>query len=247
MTLSVLQTATAVAPFITASFQGSGGTEPYLYSVDAGGAGGSIDPTSGIYTAPDAVHEEAAKLFDTITVTDYANETATARILVGTPLHLLCEIIQRQLGLDDGRVYLWDQKIFEPKDSALFVVVSQVSAKPFGNVNTVSATDDGMEQGQSLNIRAMIDVDAKSRSTQALLRWPEIVMALKSVYSLQQQDANSFYIASVPINAVNLSTADGAAIPYRYKISVAMQYTQPKVIPAPYFDDFGEASVVTDA
>src|SRR4051812_24524825 len=111
MSLTLRASKSALGPGLTASFLGSGGTEPYTYSVLPDGAGGTINSSTGLYTAPAAVNGDPRLSTDTIMVTDSLAATATLPILVTDPLGLFCEVIQRELALADGRVYLWDQKI----------------------------------------------------------------------------------------------------------------------------------------
>src|ERR1017187_4668952 len=124
MVLALAQTATAVCPRCPASFQGAGGTAPYTYYVLSGGAGGTIDLNTGVYTGP--LYFKSSPFFNTdiIAVDDATGATAKAHILVGSPLLLLCEIIQKELLLESDRVYLWDQKIMQPTDFGLYVAVS---------------------------------------------------------------------------------------------------------------------------
>lgn len=246
MPLTLSQSATAVAPFCKASFLGVGGTAPYVYSVEAGGAGGTINASTGLYTGPATASSSPSTSYDTIKVTDAASNTATAQILVGTPLLLLCEILQRQLGLSTGRVYLWDQKIMQPTDSGLYVAVSVANCKPFGNVNRPVATLAGQDAEQFIAMSALVDIDVISRGPSARDRKEEVLIALGSTYSQQQQNANSFYVALLPTGFVDLSGVDGAAIPYRFKISVRMQYAYAKTQANQYFDDFDSVEVVTD-
>src|SRR5665213_1273892 len=163
--ITINQTKTAVGPNITASFAAQGGSTPYTYSVVSGGAGGTID-SSGLYTAPSVVNGGAfgapTKLYDQILVTDNVAATATAKILVGNPLLLFCEIIRTQLNLTEDRVYLWDQKIMEPTDSGLFVAVAILSAKPFSNVNRFNGTTG--EADQSVNMYVQLQLDVISRN-----------------------------------------------------------------------------------
>lgn len=242
MPLVLRQTATAVGPRITASFLASGGTEPYLYSVEPGGAGGSINPSTGVYTAPSSVPSDPSNLYDTIQAEDYDGETVTAQILVGSPLLLFCEILQRELGLANGRVYLWDQKIMQPTDSDLYIAVSVPHCRPFGNVNrSTSSSDEGpLSSEQYISMLAVLDIDILSRSTQALTRKEEVLLALNSDYARRQGDANSFSVGKLPAGGqfLNLSSVDGAAIPYRYRISVNMQYAYFKTAETSYFNDF---------
>jgi len=248
--LSISQTATAVGANVPASFLATGGTEPYTYSVRANGAGGTIDSATGVYTAPAVASSDSKYFYDTIQAVDSATPAliGTAKILVGTPLLLFCDIIQHETGLANGRVYLWDQKIFQPSDDDLYIAVSQVLCKPFGSSNYSDGSGSGMDSIQSVNMLALLDIDIISRGPAARDRKEEVILALCSVYAEQQQDLNSFSIGRLPAanRFINLSNVDGAAIPYRYKISVNMQYFVKKTQAVPYFDTFQTVAVTTD-
>lgn len=244
MSLAIGQTLTAIGPNLTASFLATGGVAPYVYSVIPGGAGGSIDSSTGLYTAPATVPSNPAQLNDTIQVTDSTSATATTSILVGNPLLLFSDIIQNQLGLDSNHCYLWDQKIFQPTDSGLYVAISVIRCKPFANVNEHASGDSN----QYLSMYAVLDIDIISRGPAARDRKEEVLLALNSDYSELQQEANSFSIGRLAAGGqfINLSNIDGSAIPYRYKISVAMQYAYIKSTATPYFDTFENVEVTTE-
>lgn len=248
MALTLLQTKTAMGPGLTASLLGVGGTGAVSYSVRPDGAGGTINATTGIYTAPTTLSTDPKDLYDTIVATDSLGATATAKIFVGTPLHLFCEVLQKELGLADGRVYLWDQKIMQPSDNDLYVAVGVQSCKPFGNSIAPDPTTGWANAIQSVNMMATLDIDIISRGPAARDRKEEVILALNSLYAQAQQEANSFYIGKLSPGArfLNLSVVDGAAIPYRYKISVNMQYTVKKTKAVDYFDTFQTVSVATN-
>lgn len=243
MSLILKATHTAVAPGITSSFGASGGTGPYVYSVLAGGAGGTINSSTGIYTAPAVAPTDPAKSYDVITVTDSLSATAFLSILVGSPLQLVCEIIQNEMSLANGRVYLWDQKINQPKDSGLFVAVSVLQTKPFGITTKFDSSGTPI---QSVNIAATLSIDVISRSQEALNRKEEVLFALNGFYSQRQQEANGFYIAKLSTSFVNLSNLDGDAIPYRFNISVVIQYFSSKTKAVDYFDDFQTITITSE-
>ena len=249
MSLQLTKSITALAINLTASCLAVGGTPPYVYSVRSNGAGGSIDSVSGLYTAPPVVNPDPAKAYDVIQVEDSLGAKALGRILVGTPLVLFCEILQKQMGLADGRVFLWDQKIFQPSDDDLYVVVSNPLNRPFGNSNSYDGSGAGLNSIQSVSMQGLIGIDIISRGPAARDRKEEIILALNSDYAQSQQEINSFYIGKLPPNSqfINLSAIDGAAIPYRYRISINMQYAVTKTTAVPYFDTFEDVSVVTDA
>lgn len=248
MALSISQNFTAVVPSASfANFLAAGGVPPYTYSVLAGGAGGSIDSSTGAYTAPSQMTAYPAnKLYDTIQAIDstpITPLTATAQILVGTPLFLFCEIIRKQLNLPADHVYLWDQKDFQPTDSNLYVVVSIESCKPFSNENVTLANGDSQ---QITNMYAMLGLDIISRGPAARDQKELVIMALNSTYSQQQQEANGFYIGKLSTGFTNLSQVDGAAIPYRFHISVALQYAVSLTSAQPYYDNFNQPEIYTN-
>lgn len=251
MSLSITQSKTALAAGLKASFLGIGGTPAYVYSVLAGGAGGSIDSGTGLYTAPTIINSDPSKAYDTIQVLDGAAATATSQILVGTPLILFCEILQRELSLDNAHIYLWDQKIFQPKDSDLYIVIGVHDEKVFGNNTGPGMIGDDVDWSvsfQRVNVMAVLDLDLISRGPAARDRKEEVIMALNSVYAEKQQESNSFAIGRIPPGArfQNLSLIDGAAIPYRFRISVNMQYTVTKTKSVDYFDVFDSEEITTN-
>lgn len=242
MSFIVSQSAFAVAPKVPASFLGVGGVAPYTYEVVAGGAGGTIDPTTGAFVAPPAFSLNPKFRFTTIKVTDGAAAEATAKILVGSPLMLLCDVIQREMNLADGRVYLWDQKLIQPTNEGLYVAVSMPAANPIGSSNRFVGDEDGENQSeQFVTMQGVVDIDLISRDASARDRKEGLILAFDSDYARFQQDANSFYIAKISTRFVNLSEIDGAAIPYRYKATVKIQYSYSKSQEAQYFDQFEDA------
>jgi hypothetical protein len=243
-----------MAPGRSTAIAGQGGTPPYTYSIVPSGAGGSVVPVGGgsteaVYTAPANAPTDPRQQYVTLKVVDSLAAEATAQILIGDPLLLFCEIIQRELGLANGRVYLYNQKIMQPTDDGLYIAVGVLNCKPFGNTNRPITSGDGLQADQSVNMLAQLDLNVISRSTAALMRKEEVIMALASTYAVQQQERNSFFIGKLPPGGqfVNISNVDGAAIPYRFNISVNIQYFARKVKENSYFDQFSEVEVTTES
>jgi hypothetical protein len=248
MSLTLSQNYTAVGGAANfAQFVGEGGTAPYTYSIVGTGAGGTVGSSTGVYTAPVLPSSSPNGAFDTIQVTDATSATATGQILVAYPIGLMCDIIQTGMGLDIGRVYEWNQKVFAPIDYGLYVVLTVQSCRPFGNSFTPLATDGSMVL-QWVSMYAHVDIDIISRGPAARDQKELVIMTLNSIYSQQQQQANGFYIGKLPIMGgfINLSNIDGAAIPYRYKISYALQYQQNLTSSVPYFDTFQTEQIITN-
>lgn len=233
-----------MAPGLTTYVAGTGGTAPYIYTLLAGSPG-SIDFNTGLYTAPDTMPTDPKACVATIQVYDAVQGPVTGTITIANPLLLFCDILRAELALADDRVYLWDQKIFLPEDGGMAIAVSVANCKPFGNKTEL---DENGNAVQSVNMLALMDLDIISRSTEALFRKEEVILALNSIYAQSQQELNSFFIGKLPMGDqfVNLSAVDGAAIPYRFRISVALQYFVTKRKAVPYFDTFDEPEIVTD-
>lgn len=253
MSLSLSVSVTAMAPGTSTIVSGQGGVEPYSYDIVAGGAGGTLTASGDEqrYTAPVAMPANPRQQNVTIRVTDSAPTPATAEatIMIGDPLLLFCEIIQKELALANGRVYLYNQKIMQPTDDSLYIAVGVLNCKPFANTFKPESSEGGMNAGQSVNMLATLSLDIISRSTEALRRKEEVIMALNSMYAIQQQERNSFFIGKLPPGSqfVNLSSVDGAAIPYRFNISVNIQYFARKVKAVEYFDEFADPTVTTES
>lgn len=236
--MNILYNTLAMASSTKQYFQATGGVEPYVYSVKSGGVMGTINPSTGQYTAPPTNLGN-----DTIVATDDNGDTAELEIMVASPLGLFCEIIQNQLQLSDGQVVIWDQKWDVPNDEKMYVVVSILSERIFGAGNKFDADGNSVI---SANCNATLNINIQSRSLQALRRREEIPLALVSNYAESQQEANSFKIGKVPGSFVNLSQVDGPAIPYTFNISVNLQYFVKKTTAVPYFDQFQDPTVLTD-
>lgn len=230
----------------TSDFTASGGTPPYTFSLVAGEPNedvGSLDSaaTTTEFTAPRHSGRFGVK------VTDSAGTpaTATALVTVHTPLTWFCKIIKAELGLANEQVYLWDQKINIPTDFRMYVAIGVQNIKPFGNRRVYDPTT-GLEEAQSGNFQATLSIDVLSRGPEARDRKEELVLALRSTYAEQVMEANGFYIAGLTTAFVNLSQLDGAAIPYRFNLSVALQYTVSKSKAVDYYDDFTLDDVLID-
>ncbi len=251
--LALTQSKTAVGVSLTSGFLAVNGTPPYTYSVRPNGAGGSIDSSSGLYTAPSVVNGGSfgppQKLYDIIQVVDNAGATTNAKVLVGDTLLLFCDIIQNQLALPDGRVYLWDQKIMQPTDAGLYIAVAMLMCKPFGNTNKFDGSGSNSNSFQAVNNQATLQLDVISRDTSARDRKEEVLMALASNYAQTQQESNSFFIGKLPPGSqfVNLSNQDGAAIPYRFNISIGIQFSVVKTVPVASFDSFSTPQINTNS
>ncbi len=149
----------------------------------------------------------------------------------------VCEIIQHELELLEGTVFIYNQRINLSSFSGLLVAVGVQSLKMIGVRTQVL---DGIET-QGANVNAVFSIDIMSKDLTALDRKEEVILALSSTYAEQIQEKYGFHIGKLPTNFVNLSEIDGAAIPYRFQLSVQVQYAVNKTKSVDYFDQFSDS------
>lgn len=237
MSISLSQSYTAIGPGNTASFLATGGIPPYTYQVAELGVGGTINTSTGLYTSPSSVNSSPNTTYDTILAVDVVGATASRTILVGSVISLFCDVIQTSMNLQNGRVYEWNQKGFQPTDSGLYIAISIDTCRVIANTLQTDPTT-GLDGVAYVNMWAMLGVDIISRGPEARDQKELVVAALNSIYSQQQQQKNAFLIGRTTTAFTNLSRVDGAAIPYRFRLSVGIQYTIKNTLQVPYYDNF---------
>lgn len=220
----------------TVPFGAFDGTPPYVYSIKAGGAGGTINPTTGLYTAPEITG------IDTIIATDSLAATAELKIGVGTVVHIIADIIKKMLNLGADQVTIENTKFNIPNDSRVYVSVKPLTARAIANRSYFD--QDGFEW-QSVNMFGPVDIAIYSRSTEAMVRKEQVVLALNSNYAKQQQQLNGFLIGSLG-NIVQLNNVDGAAIPYFYNVNFNIQYAVNSKKAVDYFDQYEATEPITN-
>jgi hypothetical protein len=246
MSLSVQPSTLAIRPNRSYNFGPVGGVAPYTWTLSQNNSGGSINASTGAYTAGPDFGVDVIQVTDSTTPTPL---TATATVGVDTVLQLLGDIIANYLGLSPDQYWLWDQKVDIPNDSRLYVILSVVSEKAFGQTNSHdggSSDGDPLTSVQSVNIMARFGIDILSRGTSARDMKDQVLLALNSDYAEAQQELNSFFLGKGPTSFVNLSQVDGAAIPYRFHIEVNVQYAVSNAIVVPSFDSYDTPEVTTE-
>lgn len=161
------------------------------------------------------------------------------------PSSIIIDIIKNELALPDTSVWLRDQNREIPQDDGLYIAVGSTDETVIANNAEVQFDDSGAEtimtEIQSTTIRASIQIDVFSRSTEALLRRWEVLTAMTSQYAQQQMEQYQFRIFAVPNSFVNTSDAEGGSVINRYSIifSTHAWYRKEKVLQSnDYYNDF---------
>ena len=137
-------------------------------------------------------------------------------------LDLIRGILVKELGINDDRVNIYNQKFKIPPDDQIFIEVGyKGSPKTISSRNIVKDVAGNFTEYQEIAMMEHIYVGMFSSGLDAIRRKEEMLMAINSVYAQQIQEANSFKIAR--LSAIDdLSALEGAAMLYRFEISLVV-------------------------
>lgn len=143
---------------------------------------------------------------------------------------VIIDILKEEMNIDDNHIWIRNQNKKIPPEDGLFVVVGMVYSKTYGAVTqyvpkTITPEEPAepyeiLEQQQSVQTVDSIQIDIVSRDNSAITRRWEVIAALNSLYSEQQQEGDSFKISHIPTNFVNSSSAEGGSNLNRFSIVV---------------------------
>lgn len=161
------------------------------------------------------------------------------------PIKLICNILQRSLNIENGHIWIYNQKRDIPNDFGTYFVVSYTGQHVIGNTRREVNTVNGLIEYQSVHNLANFAVDVFSRGSDARDMRDQVIMALNSTYSQMIQEANGFQIARNSFNVTNTSEIEGVAELNRYTISFNVTYMSEATRNIDYFDTFTK-EVITE-
>ena len=162
------------------------------------------------------------------------------------PTKVICNILQTQLNLSDGQVWIYNQKRDIPNDFGIYYVVQYNGQRIIGNIRKEISTLEGLMEYQSVHSLAQFNVDIFSRSNKGRESRDQAIMALNSTYSQQMQERYGFQIARNSFQVTNTSEVEGVAELNRYSISFNVTYMSEATKSIDYFDTFSK-EVITEA
>jgi len=162
------------------------------------------------------------------------------------PIKCICNILQTQLGLQNGQIWVYNQKRDIPNDFGTYYVVTYNGQRIIGNVRREFVTVDGMKEYQSVHSLASYSIDILSRSNTVRDARDQVLMALNSTYAQQIQESRGFQIARNSFQVTNTSELEGTAQLNRYTISFNVTYMSETTRSIDYFDTFSK-KVITEA
>lgn len=160
-------------------------------------------------------------------------------------LQSIAGVIRRSLHLSGEQVILARQKYEIPSDSSLLVVLSLEEPRPIGNNSrTVPDAALGMKENQYLSMRDLVQIDVlamtnpKTGANEARDKRNQVVLALQSVLSEQEQESLQYSLARVPASFANTSALEATQFLERYTATVAVFYGEEADQYPSYFDSF---------
>lgn len=137
------------------------------------------------------------------------------------PIQVLRDILVHEMGVDEERIMFYNQKWDIPTDSNLFMELEYKYGTPYSNRNSLPIIKGVATEQGDVNMKEKYTIKIFSKDTSALARKEEILMALASIYSQQQQESNSFRIFPI-MQIQDVSEVEASARLYRYDIEVTV-------------------------
>jgi hypothetical protein len=138
-----------------------------------------------------------------------------------TAEQIIVDIISQGMALPKDTIWVRDENHIIPPDKRLYIVVGMVDSQVLSNTNTVVPTDAGMTQKFTVQTVDRMQIDIFSASEEAMFRRWEVLAALTSVYSIQQQEKYNIQLAPIPRNFINTTSTEGGSRLKKFSIVVS--------------------------
>lgn len=166
------------------------------------------------------------------------------------PIKVIADILQTEMQIPEGQIMLGYEKWDIPPNPDLYIALTYVGGKAIGNSNYFTSVGNlpGQQiEHQEVAMRHVVQIDLLSFGPEARIRKEEVLMALRSIYSQQQQEKYLMSIARVPSDFVDASTLEETKMLNRFTLTVPITALHTKTKAAPYYDKFQTAEVHENA
>jgi hypothetical protein len=155
-----------------------------------------------------------------------------------TAIDSVCYILQEQMNLANGRLFIYNQDFKIPPISDLFVVVQYNSSDVMTNINKFVGEDLTMKEELTLLTTEKYTINLMSKNNDARLRKEEVLLALSSTFCEQQQEIYNIKIARNSNSFTNVSELEGAGMLNRFAIDIAIISWFKKEQEIEFYDNF---------
>lgn len=160
---------------------------------------------------------------------------------------LICNVIEHEMSTPSGRIVVKNQNWKPPSDSSYYIVVGVNNPKILSNISKFDYEND--LEIKTVVTYTKVNIDITSKNREAVKRKEEIIMALNSIYSVQQQE---FYQMKIfrDANVLDLSFIEGSSALNRFRISCIVSSIRRKetnmstLTDGDYFNKFRRQEVI---
>lgn len=160
------------------------------------------------------------------------------------PIKIIASIIKEVMALEDGQIFIYNQNFKLPSVSGLFIVIQQTSSQNFASNNNFVPTEAGADENMAILTREEYAINILSKDESARQRKEEIILALNSNYSQNQQGLYQFQIGRISNGFTNVSELEGANVINRFVINIALKAHYSKSIATDYYDTFTNSTQI---
>lgn len=160
------------------------------------------------------------------------------------PIKVLAGILKTELAMEDGTIMLGLENWEVPKTEGLYIALFYGVERIVGQGNDFDTSTN--EEIQTVAMLHEIAIEAMSFNSEARLRKEEIIMALNSVYAQNVMGQQLMQINALPQAFVSVPTLEETKQLNRYRITFAMNALHQKIKPVEYYDQFKDASILTN-
>ena len=155
-----------------------------------------------------------------------------------TPIEVMRDIVVHELGLDDDRAAVYNQKWNIPDDDDLFIFVEYKYGNPLGNNLKYANESDVFQTEARIVMAEHITIGIYSRGLDALKRKEEVLAAINGNYARQMMEKYSFRVMGRNAPIKDLSYVEGAARIFRFDIDLILLSKYKITREVDYFDKF---------
>ena len=138
---------------------------------------------------------------------------------------ILCDIIQTEMQVPANRIVVYSENYKAPNDQDIYIIVRKNPSRVIGSNRVFDFNTD--EEIKSVILNETYDVEISSKNRTAQERYYEVIMALTSVYSQQQQEEHNIRIFRT-MDVQDLTLIEGASSLRRYLIPVIIDRVEIK-------------------
>lgn len=143
-------------------------------------------------------------------------------------------------------VYIIAPNVYLGDTEKMQIGIQSIGSRIISSHNSYKDLDSSFIEIKELVVSDNIQIDIKSKNTDARVRRFEVIAALESTYAKQMQEKWACRLFEIPQGFTNTSTAEGSAEIYRYTLTIAAQYTRRYTKEVDYYNTFPIENSVDD-